>query len=38
MLEKASGHQIKRVEAEYIRTEKNALVADLYDRLGAPYL
>ena len=24
----------KRVEAEYILTEKNALVADLYDRLG----
>ena len=34
MLEKASRHQIKRVEAEYIRTKKNALVADLYDRLG----
>ena len=34
MLEKASRHQIKRVEAEYIRTEKNGLVADLYDRLG----
>ena len=34
MLEKASRHQIKRVEAEYIRTEKNALVAGLYDRLG----
>jgi len=34
MLEKASRHQIKRVEAEYIRTEKNTLVADLYGRLA----
>jgi len=33
MLERTSNHQIKQVEAEYIRTEKNGLVADLYDRL-----
>ena len=34
MLQRAHDHHMQRLEAEYIRTEKNAIVASLYDRLG----
>ena len=34
MLQKACECNVQRLEAEYIRSEKNAVVASLYDRLG----
>jgi FkbH-like protein len=34
MLQKARDQNVQRLEAEYIRTARNAIVANLYDRLA----